>query len=162
MRKKLKKCKYNKDEEVKGMFDRKIKTVPWSDIKSNEQPVCFVIDGHRFSGHMRSHGRKYIMIGISIALLNGLSSDVFASSGLDVGARKIYDKIINVGKWVIIVKGGIDCIQGVANGDLQETKKKFMGYLLIYALLFALPWAMDEIKTLFDEMATETMGGDIE
>lgn len=86
-----------------------------------------------------------------IFLFCGFDGSASASS-IDVGARKIYDKLLNIGKWVIVIKGGIDFIQTVTNGDLDGAKKKFLTYLLIFAALHALPWSMDEIEKMFKEM----------
>jgi hypothetical protein len=76
----------------------------------------------------------------------------FAGSGLDEHASKIYDKLLGVGKWVIVAKGGIETIKSVASSDMQGAQKNFLQYLLIYALLWALPWGMTEVENMFIEM----------
>jgi hypothetical protein len=72
--------------------------------------------------------------------------------GLDQHASKIYDKLLGVGKWVIVAKGGIETIKSVASSDMQGAQKNFLQYLLIYALLWALPWGMTEVENMFIEM----------
>jgi hypothetical protein len=76
----------------------------------------------------------------------------FASGGLDEHAAKIYDKLLGVGKWVIVGKGGIETIKAVASSDLPAAQRNFLQYLLIYALLWALPWGMNEVENMFIEM----------
>jgi hypothetical protein len=72
--------------------------------------------------------------------------------GLDKHAEKIYDKLLGVGKWVIIFKGGIETIKSISQSDMQGAQKNFLQYLLIYGLLWALPWGMDEVEDLFRDM----------
>lgn len=106
----------------------------------------------KFLAHLERHKIKYRVIGTAIILFLGFADTSFASTGIDVGAKKLYVRLIGVGKWVIIVKGGIDTIKSVAEGDFQASKKNFLGYVLTYAILWALPWAFDEVEKLFTEM----------
>jgi hypothetical protein len=108
-----------------------------------------------FIVHLERHKIKYRIIGTVIILFLGFTDVSFASgTGIDVGAEKIYKKLINVGKWVIIVKGGIDTIKSVADGDHPAAKKNFLGYVVTYAILWALPWALSEVDKLFENMDT--------
>jgi hypothetical protein len=108
-----------------------------------------------FLAHLDRHKIKYRVIGTAIILFLGITDISFAAStGMDVGAAKIYAKLINVGKWVIIVKGGIDTIRSVAEGDVNTAKKNFLGYVVTYAILWALPWALGEVDKLFTNMDT--------
>ena len=75
-----------------------------------------------------------------------------ASNGIDAGAHILYDKLLLVGKWIIIVKGGIDTINSVVQGDLGSAKRNFLGYLVVYMVLNALPWAMNEVDTIFKQL----------
>ncbi|NOU98414.1 hypothetical protein [Paenibacillus planticolens] len=105
-----------------------------------------------FLAHLDRNKIKYRVIGTAIILFLGFADAAFASTGIDVGAKRLYVRLIGVGKWVIIVKGGIDTIKAVAEGDFQAGKKNFLGYVLTYAILWALPWAFDEVEKLFTEM----------
>lgn len=78
-----------------------------------------------------------------------LPAVVEATTGIDAGARRIHGTIVGVGKWVIIIKGSLDCIQSVLNGDVQGAKKQFFGYLMVFGIMMALPWGMDEIEAIF-------------
>lgn len=75
-----------------------------------------------------------------------------ASGGIDDHARKLYSKLLSVGKWVIIIKGGFDTINDMVKGDNNSAKRNFLSYLLIYLILNGLPWAMDEVDSVFNEM----------
>ena len=87
-------------------------------------------------------------VGIAAAVLL-IPAAVEAATGIDVGGRRMHAKIVGVGKWVIVIKGSIDCIQSVLNGDIQSAKRQFFGYLLCFAIMLALPWGLDEIEGLF-------------
>jgi hypothetical protein len=75
------------------------------------------------------------------------AADSFTS--MEVGARRIHTKVVMVGKWVIIIKGSIDCIQSILNGDVGRAKQQFFGYLLCFGIMLALPWGLDEVEGLF-------------
>lgn len=91
-----------------------------------------------------------------IFLFCGFDGSALADTGIDRKANSIYRKILGVGKWVIIIKGGLEIIQNASNGDYNSVKTKFFSCLLIFLALLALPWAMDEIEDLFDWTAKET------
>lgn len=105
--------------------------------------------------HMERHKVKYRVIGSTVVLFIGLSGVAFAAdtstAGIDKRANEIYHKILSVAKWVIVGKGAIDIIKHVSDGDLQAAKKGFLGYALVYGMLYALPWALDEIDHLFEK-----------
>jgi len=74
------------------------------------------------------------------------------TSTIDSAGRRIYFFVVALGKWVIIVKGAIDVITSVVNGDFQSAKKLFIGYIFAYGILFMMPWMFDEIETIFKGM----------
>jgi hypothetical protein len=126
-----------------------------------EQAKCYVIDtrmiGKDIARKLSSQGTIVKAAGLTFVLLTALPDVSFAAgTGIDVGAEKIYKKLLNVGKWVIIVKGGMDTIKSVADGDLPSAKKNFLGYVVTYAILWALPWALGEVDKLFEN--TDTAG----
>lgn len=103
--------------------------------------------------HLNKYGVVYKVAGITaICLASG--GAVFASSGIEVGAERLYAKLLSVGKWVIIFKGGFDIIKNMASGDFDSAKKGFLSYLVVYVFLFGLPWAMNEIDGIFRELNT--------
>ena len=89
-----------------------------------------------------------VTVGVAMAVLL-IPSAVGAATGIDVGAQRMYAKIVSVGKWVIIIKGGIDCIQSALSGDFQSAKKQAFGYLMVFFIMLALPWGMNEIEAMF-------------
>lgn len=134
-----------------------------------EQAKCWVVDTRQMRKDavqaLTNRGTLVKVAGITLILIAALPHETFAAgneavatmaggTGLDVGANKIYRKLINVGKWVIIVKGGIDTIKSVAEGDTGAAKKNFLGYVITYAILWALPWALTEVEKIFSEMDT--------
>lgn len=108
--------------------------------------------------HFRKYGMVYKIAGVTIILLT-TGSSVFASSGLDVEARKLYRELIGIGKWVIVFKGGIDIIKSMGNGDTESAKKSFFGYLLTYVFLLALPYGLDKLDDIVSHATAPTMGG---
>jgi hypothetical protein len=116
-------------------------------MRREKKTSVIVIDLH---DHLKTKKKYYYAAGVTLILV-GLPDIASASTGIDAGARKIYDKLLLVGKWVIIIKGGIDTIGAITNGDVDSAKKKFLGYLLAYAALQALPWGMDQVDLLFKE-----------
>lgn len=100
--------------------------------------------------HFKKHGETYIKVaGLTAVALVGFDMTAFASSGIDVGARQLYIKLIGVGKWIIIFKGGFDIIKSMTSGHKEEAKSHFLGYLLTYLLLLGFPFLMDEVDTVF-------------
>lgn len=115
----------------------------------------------KVAAHFAKYGIVYKVVGATVVIFvaGGGMDYAFAAeavqtaaSGIEIGAEKLYMKLLSLGKWVIIFKGGFDTIKHMAAGDLPEAKKGFVGYLLIYLLLFGLPWAMDEIDAIFKEL----------
>lgn len=98
--------------------------------------------------HVENNKKTYLGLGYCLAVAILLDpSEAFA--GIDDGGRRIHTKIVSVGKWVIVIKGSIDVIQSVLNGDFQTAKKSFFSYLLCFAVMLALPWSLDEIEGVF-------------
>lgn len=73
-----------------------------------------------------------------------------STASIDEGARMIYKKLISVGKWVIIIKGGFDAISATVQGDFIQARKSVLAYLLIYLILLGLPWAFGQVELLFE------------
>lgn len=106
-----------------------------------------------FIAHLERNKIKYRIVGTAIILFLGVTGVSYASgAGIDAGANKLYKRIIGVGKWIIIIKGGIDTIKSAVDGDFANSKTKILGYVLTYAILWALPWAFGEVEKLFTEM----------
>lgn len=117
-------------------------------LRREEEP--FSVKAER---HFKKYGVVYKAAGITIILLASGGS-AFAYSGIEIGAERLYTKLLSVGKWVIIFKGGFDIIKNMASGDFDSAKKGFLSYLVVYVFLFGLPWAMNEIDVIFRELNT--------
>lgn len=99
---------------------------------------------------MKKFYRALLLIGITSAILFLFPAVVqAAASDLEAGGRHIHTVIVSVGKWVIIVKGTIDCIQSVLDGDIARAKRQFFGYLMCFGIMLALPWGLDELEGVF-------------
>jgi hypothetical protein len=108
--------------------------------------------------HWEKYGFVYKVVGPTVIILiaGGGFDYAFASSGIETGAQRLYDKLLSIGKWIIIFKGGFDIIKFTAAGDFEGAKKGLLSYLLIYIFLFGLPWAMDEIDTIFKDLTVRS------
>ncbi|MGF9711695.1 hypothetical protein [Paenibacillus naphthalenovorans] len=113
-----------------------------------EQTKCYVIDTRK----MRKDGTIVKVAGLTFILFACLPDSTFASTGIDVGAQRMYTKLLNIAKWVLVFKGGIDTVKSVADGDLPAAKRNFLGYFVTYGILVLLPWGMNEVDRLFAEM----------
>ncbi|CDN41703.1 hypothetical protein [Paenibacillus sp. P22] len=109
--------------------------------------------------HVERHKLIYRIGAITIMVLLGAGGlhQVFAASDasglvLDVGAQKLYHKLISIGKWVIIIKGAFDTIQATVQGDFVQARKSGLAYLMVYAILLGLPWAFGQVELLFEGM----------
>jgi hypothetical protein len=109
--------------------------------------------------HFRKYGTIYKVAGITVILIAGFDASVFASSGIDVEARKLYLELVKIGKWVIIFKGAIDIIKSLGEGDNAAAKKTFITSLLTFLILLGLPYGMDKIGEIFDSMSAATTTG---
>lgn len=106
--------------------------------------------------HFKKYGLVYKIIGSTIIILTvgGGFDYAFAAgaSGVDVAMNKIYMKVVSIGKWIIIIKGGIDTIKSAGDGDFPAAKKHFFSHLIVYLCLLGLPWGMDQVDQAFKEL----------
>jgi hypothetical protein len=122
------------------------------------QAKCYVLDLRKVrkeaSRKILSRGTAIHCVGFSMVLLTGFESSAFAAgnTGIDAGANQLYKKLLNIAKWVIVFKGGMDTVKDVTDGDLHAARKHFLGYLVTYAILWVLPWGMNEVDRMFKDM----------
>lgn len=107
--------------------------------------------------HWRKHHKTYIQItGIAVSVLIMGAADpsvvtaATGATGIDIKAHHIYDKLCLIGKWIIVVRGGIDIISSMSQGELDSMKKKIVAYIVGYVALLGLPWILDQASLLFD------------
>jgi hypothetical protein len=109
--------------------------------------------------HFKKYGTAYRIAGVTAIILmsaiplGGGSVTAFASSGIDIEARKLYTEIVKVGKWIIIFKGAIDIIKALGDGDNISAKKTFISSLLTFLILLGLPYGMDKVSEIFDKIS---------
>lgn len=104
--------------------------------------------------HFKKHGQTYIKVAGLTTIILTAPHFAFASTGIDIGAEKLYRKLINIGKWVIVFKGGFDILKYCGNGDFESAKKGFFGYVLTYLFLLGLPFLLDEVEGVFNSVTT--------
>jgi hydrogenase maturation factor len=120
-------------------------------LHRKEEPFSVKIERH-----FRKYGTVYKIAGITVILLAGFDASTFASTGIDREARKLYIELVKIGKWVIIFKGAIDIIKALGDGDNASAKKTFITSLLTFLILLGLPYGMDKIGEIFDNISATT------
>jgi hypothetical protein len=111
--------------------------------------------------HFKKYGFVYKVVGATAMIIvagGGLDYAFAAGPGIEVGAKQLYSKLLSLGKWIIIFKGGFDIIKRMTDGDFDGAKKGFLSYLIVYIFLLGLPWAMDQVDALFSGITTPTSG----
>lgn len=110
--------------------------------------------------HIGQNKSFYISVaGYSVFFLFcGIDGSAMAASGIDHGMSQMYKKVLSVGKWILIIKGGIDVIQSVTTGEFEMARKRAIGYILSFLILLGLPWAFGEVERLFDDLETGAPG----
>jgi len=108
--------------------------------------------------HLKRHKVAYRVVGtsmliifVSVGTVSAMGSDT-VTTGIDAGGKRIYGKLMELAKWVIIIKGGFDTMNNMVKGDTDSAKKAFLGYLLVYVIMLALPWSLDEVDAIFKGM----------
>ena len=105
--------------------------------------------------HLNKYKIVYRIIGTTIIIFSSgiIDPSAFAApTGIDVGGARIYEKLVGLGKWVIIFKGGWDTIQNTIKGDFDMAKRSFLQYLMVYIILLALPWSLKQVDSVFSDM----------
>lgn len=101
--------------------------------------------------HVKRNQRIYIHIS-GVVITCCLMGAADPTSAIDVKAHTIYHKLCMVGKWIIVIKGGIDIIGSMMQGDMDRMKKSLIGYVIGYAALLGLPWLMDTANSMFNDL----------
>lgn len=107
--------------------------------------------------HFKKHHKLYIHIsGLAIScLIVGFGDPTIVHAAgtqtIDIKAHHIYSKLCMIGKWIIVVRGGVDIISTMTQGELDTMKKKIIGYVIGYLALLGLPWILDQANALFND-----------
>lgn len=107
----------------------------------------------RVIDHVKRHQSIYIQAGVLVVTVS-LMGAADPSSVIDVKAHAIYHKLCTIGKWIIVVKGGIDIIGAMMQGDMDRMKKSLIGYVIGYVALLGLPWLLDTANSMFADVDT--------
>jgi hypothetical protein len=119
--------------------------------------------------HLKRHRIKYRVIGTTVfVFLAGITVGfliepihAFAASdavtamaqptqmSIDEGGRKMYYKLLSAAKWVVIFRGAWESVSAAVKGDNEHAKKSFLSYAMVYLILLAFPWMMDQIDGIF-------------
>jgi hypothetical protein len=104
--------------------------------------------------HVERHKVVYRIGALTlIVLLGGVDMVSAAAEGtIDENAGKLYYKLIGIGKWIILIKGGFDTLSATVQGDFPAARKSGLAYMLVYVILLGLPWAFNQIELLFNEV----------
>lgn len=104
--------------------------------------------------HVERHKVVYRIGALTlIVLLGGIDAVSAAAEGsIDDNAGKLYYKLIGIGKWIILIKGGFDTLSATVQGDFVAARKSGLAYMLVYVILLGLPWAFNQIELLFNEV----------
>lgn len=108
--------------------------------------------------HVKRNRRTYIRIaGATVAaiVITDLSGFAYAGSvsPIDIKAHKIYSRLCNIGKWVIAIRGAVEIIGKMSEGDLDGMKKRIIVYVVGFVALLGLPWLLDQTQAFFDDPA---------
>src|SRR5690606_25778005 len=90
---------------------------------------------------------------IAGALVFGIIDPASAATAtLDEKAKDLYfKKFLGIDKWIIVGKGGWDTVNKTIKEDFDGAKKSFLQYLLVFGILYALPFGLDQVESVFSE-----------
>lgn len=86
-----------------------------------------------------------------LAAATGVSADALGSPAgeIDNTAGMLYNELLKVGKWAIIIKGAFDTVSATIQGDFVAARKNAFAYMLVYVILLGLPWVFEKIEDVF-------------
>lgn len=131
----------------------RVETISFSQFINKDYNTSKIKDA--IISHLKRHKIAYRIIGATIIIFaSGILDPTLyaAGTGIDAGGIKIYHKLVNLGKWIIVIKGGWDTIQHTIKGDFDHAKKSFLQYLIVYVILLALPWSLNQIDSVFKDI----------
>lgn len=143
-------------------IERKIKTVgKLSDyLKEQKEPKPEVNMAHKIMTHFEENQSIYISAGLTLLFVFGCGFDVasaaehgYTKGVIDREAKIVYKDLVDIGKWLIIGKGGWEVISSTLKNDSETAKRKFIGYLIAYVCLLGLPFAFDKVDSIFYRMS---------
>lgn len=117
--------------------------------KKAVSPVCLAA-----SQQVKVSGSKMVKGILLTSLLTGVVylnlDDLAHASNITVKAERFYfGTFMNIAKWVIIIKGGWDVIAKTLKEDFEGAKKSVVQYLVVFAVLMGLPYALEMVEDIF-------------
>ena len=102
----------------------------------------------------RSAGAKMVKGVLLTSLLTGAVflnlDDLAHASNITVKAERFYfGTFMTIAKWVIIIKGGWDIVTKTLKEDFEGAKRSVVQYLMVFAVLMGLPYALEMVEDLF-------------
>jgi hypothetical protein len=129
----------------------KVQNMTIGEFLNNEKQSDFM---KRAAVHFNKNHITYKVIGgtVFIFFAGGFDTVALANEAFDKKAKSIYfGEFLGVAKWMIVGKGGWDTVNKTLKEDFDGAKRSFFQYLLIFALLYGYPFALDIIESMFQE-----------
>ncbi|MEA4992366.1 MAG: hypothetical protein VB060_00840 [Oscillibacter sp.] len=70
-------------------------------------------------------------------------------SSIDVAGNRLFTVFTKIGFWIILSKCVFDLIRCAVQGDLHTLGKTVIQYVLLYASIFFVPFAMHLVEGIF-------------
>lgn len=117
--------------------------------KKTVSPACLAAPQQ-----VKVSGSKMVKGVLLTSLLTGAVylnlDDLAHASSITVKAERFYfGTFMNIAKWVIIIKGGWDVIAKTLKEDFEGAKKSVVQYLVVFAVLMGLPYALEMVEDIF-------------
>jgi len=68
---------------------------------------------------------------------------------IEAGGQRILNIVRTIGFWLILIKAIAEVVKAGLNGDRNAITQIIITYVLIYASLFFLPWALRLVEEIF-------------
>ena len=112
-------------------------------------PVCSTVPKQG-----KTAGAKMVKGVLLTSLLTGAVflnlDDLAHASNITVKAQRFYfGTFMDIAKWVIIIKGGWDIVTKTLKEDFEGAKRSVVQYLMVFAVLMGLPYALEMVEDLF-------------
>ena len=87
-----------------------------------------------------------LLTGVAFLSLDDLA---YASDITRKAERFYFGTFMTIAKWVIIIKGGWDIVTKTLKEDFEGAKRSVVQYLMVFAVLMGLPYALEMVEDLF-------------
>lgn len=94
-------------------------------------------------------GGLFTSLVLTSAVYFNLDTTVYASNLTDKAEGFYFGTFMNIAKWVIVIKGGWDIIAKTLKEDFEGAKKSIVQYVVVFAVLMGLPWALEMVEEIF-------------